>query len=160
MVDLSGKYVTTESNEESSTLLKCAVAQGYRLCANERELERERLFHFAVFPFRIVTVPSGISAEIFDNAERYVDIFGDKYAELDKILLDFLHWCRSHGYERANIYVREEPELYTGNAFASSDSGAKEKVVKNLLKPRKVTVAEIEKMFGFPIEIVPDDKAM
>lgn len=160
MIDLSGKYVTTKSNEESGELLKCAVAQGYRLCANEREMERERIFHFAAFPFRIVTVPSGISTEIHDNAERYVDIFGDKYVELNKILSDFLHWCRSYGYERASLYAKEETELYAGSAFVSSSNGAKEKVVKSLLKPRKVTVAEIEKVFGFPIEIVPDDKAI
>lgn len=158
MIDLSGKYVTTKSNEESGELLKCAVAQGYRLYANEREMERGRIFYFTAFPFKIVTVPSGISTEIHDNAERYVDIFGDKYVELDKILSYFLHWCRSYGYERASLYAKEETELYAGSAFVSSRNG--EKVVKSLLKPRKVTVAEIEKVFGFPIEIVPDDKAI
>lgn len=154
MIDLSGKYVTTENDMESGRLLKMAVSQGYKARTGIKAMEYKRIFKFSGFPYMSITAPDLLTPENFDKTIRYCDLCGDQKEELSKILDSALRWCRAHGYGHVGIFVNEESEKFSGQATANSEDGARESVKLELKKPKKVTIEEIEKRFGYPIEIV------
>ena len=51
--------------------------------------------------------------------------------------------------------IDENDTEYSGNALAKTINEGSMKTELKLPKPRKVTLEEIEKRFGRPIEIVP-----
>lgn len=57
MIDLSGKYILTENNAESGSLLKMAVLNGYKSTIGIKALESCRLFHFTGMPYKSITIP-------------------------------------------------------------------------------------------------------
>lgn len=154
MINLSGKYVTTENNVESGRLLKMAVSQGYKLQIGEKVMENSRLFHFHGFPYKTVTIPERISLSEYDKAVRYGDLCGDEVEELQKLVDSAMRWCRAHGYSHVGIYANEESDKFTGQAMANAEDGMRQHVESSIQKPHKVTLEEIEKQFGYPIEVV------
>lgn len=154
MIDLSGKYVTTENNAESGRLLKMAIAQGYKTPIGERVLENCRIFHFLAIPYKSVTAPENISKEEYDKCIRYSDLCGDEKEELAKIVDSAMRWCRAHGYSHVAVYANDEDGEYAGQGMANSEDGMRQHVKANLRKPVKISIKDIEKKFGYPIEIV------
>lgn len=63
-------------------------------------------------------------------------------------------WCMSHGYSYVSINVNDADAKYTGKAFVSGNSGSVKSLDIEISKPRRVTIEEIEKMFGYPVEVV------
>lgn len=63
-------------------------------------------------------------------------------------------WYRTYGYEHLSVYANEETENYTGKGIAKTENGTVQRVDIEIKKPRKITIAELEKHFGYPIEIV------
>lgn len=155
MIDLSGKYVSTENDIESGKLLKKAISQGFRLPKGEKAMEHYRVFHFIGSPYNQVGTPNNQNTFALEQAIRYADLFGDEMEELKKIADSAARWCRAYGYEHLSVYANEETSQYTGRALARAENGAVVQEVNIMLqKPRKMTVSELEKHFGFPIEIV------
>lgn len=152
MIDLTGKYIKTNSNAESAQLLKMAMAQGFKFAVGEKILESERLFHFHGSPYKIVNTPS--SPIPSDNITHYADLFGDEKEGLGRIVDLAMRWCREHGYDHVAVYANCDDEEYTGQAMANSLSGARQDYKAKLKKPVKVSVKDIEDKFGYPIEIV------
>lgn len=156
MLDLTGKYVSTENNSESENLLKMAISQGYKTEIGEHALENKRLFHFVGFPYKTVSTPNSISSVDKERIVRYCDLFGDEREELEKILDLVVRWCRAHGYGHVGIYANEEDDYFSGQALANSESGARQNIKLSFKKPQKVTLSDIENKFGYPIEIVQE----
>lgn len=154
MIDLSNKYISTESNLESENLLKMAISQGYKTAIGEHVLEDKRLFHFVGFPYKAVSTPNSISDVNKERVIRYCDLFGDEREELEKILDLTVRWCRAHGYGHVGIYANEEDDHFSGQALANSERGARQNVKLCFKKSQKVTLSDIENKFGYPIEIV------
>lgn len=150
MIDLSNKYIRTESDEQSERLLRIAVAQGYSLPKGLKALIGHRIFKFTGFPYKSVSFPDRASEQIID----YSDVFGDEDKELKEILERSTRFCRAHGYNMLRIYADENDTEYSGSAFAKTVDGGNIKTETHLPKPRKVTLEEIEQRFGYPIEIV------
>lgn len=152
MINLEGKYISTRNNNESSELLKMAIAQGYKLPCGEKVLESERLFRFFGSPICSVYIPSyHVKA---DGVERFCDLFGDEKLELGKIVDDAMRWCRERGYDHIAIYANNEETKYTGKAIAKNRYGAAQHYKGVLEKPVKVSLKDVEELFGYPIEIV------
>ena len=152
MIDLSNKYFRTESNEQSERLLRIAVAQGYHLSKGLTVLTGNRIFKFTGFPYKAVSFPENMSAD--EMVIDYSDVFGDEDKELKEILDRSTRFCRAHGYNMLRIYADENDNEYSGTAYAKTVDGGNIKTETRLPKPRKVTLEEIEKRFGCPIEIV------
>lgn len=150
MIDLSNKYIRTESNDQSERLLRIAVAQGYHLPKGLKVLIGHRIFEFIGFPYKAVSFPDSVSKQIID----YSDVFGNEDKELKEILERSTRFCRAHGYNMLRIYADENDTEYFGSAFAKTVVGDNIKTEIHLPKPRKVTLEEIEQRFGCPIEIV------
>lgn len=72
MIDLSNKYFRTESDEQSNRLLRIAVAQGYHLPKGIAALIGNRIFKFIGFPYKVVSFPENISAELKNFLEIMV----------------------------------------------------------------------------------------
>ena len=151
MIDFTGKIITTDNNIESEKLLRMAVSQGYTLSKGLRVLIPERIFRFTGSPYRTVSVPdkSCIGLKV-----RYADIFGDEDEEIKNIMDATVRWCMFHGYSHVSINVNDEEQKYTGKSFVSDKNGSVKSMDMELLKPRKVSLSEVEKMFGYPVEIV------
>lgn len=152
MIDLSNKYFCTESDEQSERLLRIAVAQGYSLPKGIKALKSCRLFKFTGFPYKIVSTPQNISD--IETIIDYGDAFGDEDKELKEILERSARFCRAHGYCMLRIYTNENDNEYSSSAYAKTTDGGNIKAEIKLPKPRKVTLEEIERRFGYPIEIV------
>lgn len=153
MIDLSNKYFHTDSDEESERLLRIAVAQGYRLPKGLRVLAENRVFRFIGSPYKAVSVPNAAPNQ--KDAISFSEVFGNEDSELEDILLKAGKFCRAYGYDSLRIYADENESGYSVKAFAKTETGNNiDKNIK-LLKPRKVTLDEIEKRFGCPVEIVP-----
>ena len=155
MIDLSGKYVRTESNAESGRLLKMAIAQGYKTPVGEKVLEDSRVFHFVGSPYKSIYTPENISIFDSDKIIRYGDLCGDEREELSKIVDSAMRWCRAFGYSHVAIYANDEENEFTGQGLANSEDGMRQNVEGKLRKPAKVSLNDIEKMLGYPIEIIP-----
>lgn len=151
MFELQGKTIITENEVESEQILRMAVAQGYALPKGLKALVTERIFRFVGSPYKTVAF-SNIKNS--GSAIRYVDIFGDEDKELDRIVRSASQWCMTHQYPHIAIRVNDETNAYCGKAFVSSECGSVKTLEVHLKKPIKVTMDEIEKMFGCPIEII------
>lgn len=156
MVDLSGKYVSTQNSAETSRLLKMAIAQGYRSKVGVMALENYRLFHFIGTPYKSITLPNINKSS--EKVIRYVDLCGDETEELKNIVNMAVHWCRAHGYSHVGIYANDKGDEYDGKGMAISDDGVRQHVKLKIQKPVKISVDDIEKKFGYPIEIIPAHK--
>lgn len=154
MIDFTSKAITTKSDLESEQLLKKAVAQGFGLPKGEKALIANRFFRFIGSPYKQILIPATISHAEFDQAISYTDLFGDPEVELRKIVDLAARWCRTYGYEHLSVYANEETENYTGKGIAKTENGTIQRVDIEIKKPRKITIAELEKHFGYPIEIV------
>lgn len=152
MIDLSNKFFETASNEESERLLRMAVAQGYDMPKGLKSLIGYRIFKFTGFPYKVVSVPEKYSP---DSVIMYADAFGDENSEMQDILKRSAQFCKTHGYNMLRIYIDEGDSSYHGNAFSKTADGGNFKTEYDLSKPIKVTMQDIEKRFGFPVEIVP-----
>ncbi len=148
MIDFTNKSITTQNNVESERLLKKAVAQGFKLPKCEKAIESCRFFRFTGSPYKQV-----IYTEV-EQAITYVELFGDEVEELRTIADMAARWCRAYGYKHLSVYANEEFESYTGKGIAKMEDGTVQRVEVELKKPRKITIQEIEKYFGCPIEIV------
>lgn len=151
MIDLSNKYFTTKNDMESESLLRIAVAQGYKLPAGLKSLICHRCFKFTGFPYKTVSFPQHANE---DSVIDYADVFGDEMEELKEIVKRTARFCREHGYAIVRIYADENDEDYSGSAFAKMHNGGNLKTEIKIPKPRKVTLEEIEQRFGYPIKIV------
>lgn len=154
MIDLSNKYFHTESDEQSEQLLRVAVAQGYHLPKGLAVLTKNRTFKFTGFPYKAVSFLDEDDIPENEMVIDYADAFGDEDKELKEILDRSSRFCRAHGYSMIRIYVDENDNEYSGSAFAKTTDGGSIKAETKIPKPRKVTLEEIEKRFGCPIEIV------
>ena len=154
MVDLSGKYVRTENNVESERLLKMAVSQGYKTPIGAKALEGHRLFHFVGSPYKTVSTPEDISGAENDRIIRYGDLGGGEKEELAKIVDSAMRWCRAFGYSHVAVFANDEDEEFTGQGMANSVDGMRQHVKGKLRKPVKISMEDIEKKFGYPVEIV------
>lgn len=143
MIDFTNKSVVTESDIESEHLLKKAVAQGFSLPKGEKAMEPCRFFHFVGSPYKQVISPEKIRPSEFEQAVRYSELFGDEREDLRKIADLAARWCRTYGYKHLSVFANEETE-----------NGTVQRVDIEIKKPRKITIAELEKHFGYPIEIV------
>lgn len=152
MIDLSNKYFKTESDTESENLLRIAVAQGFSLPKGLKVLITNRIFKFTGFPYKAVSFPDKVAD---DEVLTYSEIFGDENSELKEILEKSARFCKAYGYSILRIYADEGDTEYTTSAFAKTENGDNIKTEFKLKKPRKITLEEIEKHFGCPIEIVP-----
>lgn len=153
MIDLANKYFRTETDDQSEKLLRIAVTQGYHMPKGLMSLTKNRIFKFTGFPYINVSFPNIISIE--DVIIDYTDVFDDEDKALKEILDRAARFCRAHGYSILRIYVDENDTEYSGNALAKTINEGSMKTELKLPKPRKVTLEEIEKRFGCPIEIVP-----
>ena len=151
MVDLSNKCVITLNDKESEKLLRIAVSQGYSLPKGWKAMVGERIYRFIGFPLKVVRV---LQDTDYQSSVWYSELFGDEDRELNLILESALRFCRSHGYSMLRIYADEEDDGFEGSATAKSDDGEKIKTDVKIPKPRKITLDEIEKKFGGPIEII------
>ena len=154
MIDFTNKSVVTESDIESEHLLKKAVAQGFSLPKGEKAMEPCRFFHFVGSPYKQVISPEKIRSSEFEQAVRYSELFGDEREDLRKIADLAARWCRTYGYKHLSVFANEETENYTGKGIAKTENGTVQRVDIEIKKPRKITIAELEKHFGYPIEIV------
>lgn len=152
MIDLSNKVFKTMSDEESERLLRMAIAQGFEIPKGLKSLTGYRVFKFTGFPYKAVSTPQNPSS---DSTIMYADMFGDEDFELKDILRRSTKFCKEHGYNMLRIYVDEDDSSYHGNAFLKTENGGTTKTEIELQKPKKVTLEDIEKRFGCPIEIVP-----
>jgi hypothetical protein len=150
MIDLTNKCLVTETANESERLLRFAVAQGYALPKGLKVLTSWRIFKFTSYPYKAVSCPDAVP----DSAIYYSELFGDENADLKDIILRATRFCRSYGYNTLRLYADETDENYTGSAFSRTVDGGYLKSSCTIPKPRKVTLEEIEKRFGCPIEIV------
>lgn len=151
MIDLSNKFFKTKNDTESECLLRIAVAQGYTLPAGLKSLVQHRCFKFTGFPYKAISFPEHVDE---DSIIYYADVFGDESEELKEIVKRTARFCREHGYAAVRIYADENDTDYSGSAFARMHNGGNLKTEVKILKPRKVTLEEIEQRFGYPIEIV------
>lgn len=152
MIDLSNKIFKTMNDEESERLLRMAVAQGYDMPKGLKSLTGYRVFKFTGFPYKSVSTPQNPST---DSVIIYADVFGDEDSELKGILRRSTQFCKEHGYNILRIYVDENDVSYHGSAFLKTECGGSAKTEIDLQKPKKVTMEDIEKRFGCPVEIVP-----
>lgn len=150
MMDLSNKCFITENSSESENLLRLAVSLGYSLPKGLKVLTSDRIFKFTGYPYKAVTCPENAP----DSAIYYSDAFGDENMELEDIISRAIRFCRARGYNTLRLYADETDENYTGSAYARTADGGALKSDCIIPKPRKVTLEEIEKRFGCPIEIV------
>lgn len=154
MIDFTNKAITTKSDLESEQLLKKAVAQGFGLPKGEKALIANRFFRFIGSPYKQILIPTAISHAEFGQAISYTDLFGDPEEELRKIVDLAARWCRTYGYNHLSVFANEVTDKFTGKGLAKTAEGAVQRVDIEVLKPRKITIAELEKQFGCPIEIV------
>lgn len=152
MIDLSNKYFCTKNDSESENLLRIAVAQGYSLPKGLKALIGCRYFKFIGFPYKSVSLPDKVNE---DDLVMFADAFGDENEELQEILKRSAQFCKSHGYNMLRIYADERESEYSVSGFAKIVDGGTLKTEITLKKPIKVTLDDIEKRFGCPIEIVP-----
>ena len=150
MMDLSNKCFITENSNESEKLLRLAVSLGYSLPKGLKVLTSGRVFKFTGYPYKAVAFPETAP----DSAIYYSEAFGDEDMELKDIISRATRFCRAHGYNTLRVYADETDENYTGSAYARTADGGSLKSDCIIPKPRKVTLEEIEKRFGCPIEIV------
>lgn len=156
MFDLSNKYFQTEDDNESEKLLRIAVAQGYKLPQGLMSLVSNRIFKFTGFPYKAVSI-----CKICGETEKpkgmlaYKEVFGDENAELNEILNRSARFCKAYGYNILQIYAGEDETEYKASAYAKTADGGNIKTEIAIQKPKKVTLEDIEKRFGCPIEIVP-----
>lgn len=151
MIDLTGKFITTRTNEESERLLRMASARGYRTDIGLKALLNRRLFYFSEFP-KWISTPAYFHSP--DNAYTYQELFGEEDEEMSRILSDSLRFCRAHGYSLFRIYVNKESMAFTGKAIAKGDAGERKEVEMSIGKPIKLSKADIELLIGCPVEIV------
>lgn len=151
MIDFTGKIITTDSDNESENLLRMAVSQGYVLSKGLKVLAQERIFRFTGSPYKTVSIPD---EECKGLRIRYADIFGNEDEELQNIMDSAVRWCMAHGHSHVSINVNDEEQKYTGKSFVSDKNGSVKSMDMQLLKPRKVSLEEVEKLFGYPVEIV------
>lgn len=154
MIDFANKAITTKSDLESEQLLKKAVAQGFGLPKGEKALITNRFFRFIGSPYKQILIPATISHAEFDQAISYTDLFGDPEAELRKIVDSATRWCRAYGYEHLSIFANEGIDKFSGKGLAKAPEGIIQRVDVDVMKPRKITIAELEKQLGCLIEIV------
>ena len=154
MIVFTNKCIVTDSNVESEQLLKKAVAQGFGLPKGEKALINNRFFRFIGSPYKQIIIPTTISQAEIDQAISYADLFGDPEAELMKIVDSAARWCRAYGYNHLSIFANEGTDKFAGKGLAKTAEGVIQRVDVEVLKPRKITIAELEKQFGYPIEIV------
>lgn len=154
MIDFTNKAITTKSDLESEQLLKKAVAQGFGLPKGEKALITNRFFRFIGSPYKQILIPTTISHAEFDQAISYTDLFGDPETELRKIVDSATRWCRAYGYKHLSIFANEGIDKFSGKGLAKTPEGVVQRVDVDVMKPRKITIAELEKQFGYPIEIV------
>lgn len=155
MFDLSNKYFQTENDSESEKLLRIAVAQGYKLPKGLMALVENRFFKFTGFPYKSVSVHSSGTVNIPKEILMYSEVFGDENKELKNILTLAARFCKTYGYSMLQIYTNENDSEYTSSGFAKTENGGNIKTEVAIPKPIKVTLEDIEKRFGHPIEIVP-----
>lgn len=151
MVDLTGKFITTTTDEESERLLRMASARGYRTDIGLKALVNKRLFHFSEFP-KWVSTP--VCFNIPGNVYTYQELFGEEDEEMSRILSDSLRFCRAHGYSLFRIYVDEDTMVFKGKAISKGDSGDRKEINMSIGKPIKLSKADIELLIGCPVEIV------
>lgn len=151
MVDLTGKFITTTTNEESERLLRMASARGYRTDIGLKTLANNRLFYFSELP-KWISTPAYFQSP--DNAFTYQELFGEEDEEMRRILSDTLRFCRAHGYSLFGIYVDDEIMAFKGKAIAKGTSGDRKEINMNIGKPIKLSKADIELLVGCPVEIV------
>ena len=154
MIDFTNISVRTTSDIESEQLLKKAVAQGFRLPKGEKAMESCRFFRFIGSPYKQVVVPMTVTYDENEQAVSYTDLFGDEIEELRKIANAAARWCRTYGYEHLSVYGNEEFDKYIGKGIAKTKDGDVRRAEVELMKPRKITISELEEHFGCPIEIV------
>lgn len=156
MIDLSNKYFQTEDDGESEKLLRIAVAQGYKLPSGLKSLVNFRIFKFTGFPYKSVSIhKQSDEIEMPKETLMYKEVFGNENAELRDILNRSARFCKTYGYSMLRIYADENETEYTASAFVKTADGGNLKTEVALQKPKKVTLDDIEKRFGCPIEIVP-----
>ena len=151
MIDLSNKSFQTRDNTESEKLLRIAVAQGYKLPQGLKSLVNRRKFHFIGFPYKSVSL-----SDANDDVDYllFADVFGDENEELQEILKRTAQFCKAHGYNSLRIYADEGETEYKASGFAQSGDCGTLKTEISLRKPIKITLDDIEKRFGCPVEIV------
>lgn len=151
MIDFAGKIITTDNQTESEKLLRMAVSQGYNLSKGYQGLANERVFRFLGSPYKTVSVPDESCKGM---RIRYADIFSNEDDELKNIMDAAIRWCMYHGYSHVSINVNDEDQKYSGKSFISDKNGSVKSLDMQILKPRKVSLSEVEKLFGYPVEIV------
>ena len=74
--------------------------------------------------------------------------------DFTKIVDSATRWCRAYGYEHLSIFANEGIDKFSGKGLAKAPEGIIQRVDVDVMKPRKITIAELEKQLGCPIEIV------
>lgn len=155
MIDLSNKYFQTENDSESERLLRIAVAQGYKLPKGLMALVENRVFKFTGFPYKSVSAHTVGVVNAPEEILMYREVFGDENKELKNILTLSARFCKTYGYSALQIYASENETEYTSSGFAKTENGGNIKTEVAIPKPIKVTLEDIEKRFGCPVEIIP-----
>lgn len=147
MVDIRGKSIITESDEESEKLLRYAVAQGYALPKGLKAMVGKRQFRFMASPYRCIQ-------DEVKNPIKYKDLFGRHDNAFKKILKDVNAFCKEYDYSIIRIYCDQNEDDFETSGYAKTCDNTTCAMKDTISKPKKVTLAEVEEILGYPIEIV------
>lgn len=151
MIDFSGKIIWVKDREEADCLLKMAIAQGYTPCIGENAMTASKVFSFTEdHVIRPCTEVCPDKLESFRVLLREND-FGI-------VLEDMIRYAQKHSLQHISLRINESDWEFSGFAKTLGKDGEKEQFTCSIKKPLKVTMEDIEKKFGCPIEIVPSVK--
>ena len=88
----------------------------------------------------------------------FVFLIADLIHDIQRIATLGVYWFkqadRAYGYEHLSIFANEGIDKFSGKGLAKAPEGIIQRVDVDVMKPRKITIAELEKQLGCPIEIV------
>lgn len=74
--------------------------------------------------------------------------------ELNDLIKRIALFCEDYGYSSFELSIDEKESFYSVNAYLTRDNNVAI-VDGRIPRPKKVTLEDIEKRFGCPVEIVP-----
>lgn len=151
MIDFSGKIIWVKDSEEADCLLKMAISQGYKPCIGEKAMTVSKLFSFTgdhvIRPCTEVCL---------DKMESFRELLREN--DFGIVLKDMIRYVQNHSLQHVSLRINESEWEFSGFAKTIERNGEKEQFICSIKKPIKVTMEDIEKKFGCPVEIVPSVK--
>lgn len=151
MIDFSGKIIWVKDSEEADFLLKMAIAQGYRPCIGEKAMTVSKVFCFT--EDRVIRSCAEVC---LDKLESFRELLREN--DFSIVLEDMVRYAQNHSLQHISMRINEGEWDFSGFAKTIGRNGEKEQFTCSIKKPLKVTMEDIEKKFGCPIEIIPSAK--